>query len=337
MRTLIVSDLHLGGRLGHDVLRREAPLRALLEALEGVDRLVLLGDVVELLEGRTRQAMAVTEPVMRALGERIGSGGLVVIVPGNHDSPLVRPWVRRGPAHLTLDTLVPTDATPLLQRLAGALWPAQVEVRYPGVWLTPRVWATHGHYINRHLAPSSAFGVSRTLLGGSPTGPASPANYERSRRPSLQPASRWLPRPAAALLSDAAEVLRAWTIPRVRRRLLKPHLSPLTSRLLGLQMRHASVPALAAVAERLGVEAEYLLFGHVHRLGPLPGEDLSWWQGSPGPPWIVNCGSWLYEPLLVHRARPPHPYWPGGAVELIDDQPPRTLGLLDQLPAAALR
>ena len=30
----------------------------------------------------------------------------------------------------------------------------------------------------------------------------------------------------------------------------------------------------------------------------------------------LNTGSWLYEPLLVHRAAPPHPYWPGGAVLL---------------------
>ena len=57
-RTLVISDLHLGGRLDRDVLRRPEALDALLEALDGVERLVLLGDVVELLERRPRDALA---------------------------------------------------------------------------------------------------------------------------------------------------------------------------------------------------------------------------------------------------------------------------------------
>ncbi len=52
VRSLVVSDLHLGSITGRDVLRAPAALERLLEALDGVDRLVLLGDVVELLEGR---------------------------------------------------------------------------------------------------------------------------------------------------------------------------------------------------------------------------------------------------------------------------------------------
>ena len=52
MRTLLISDLHLGTRLEYDVLRRPATLERLLAALEGVDRLVLLGDIVELMDGR---------------------------------------------------------------------------------------------------------------------------------------------------------------------------------------------------------------------------------------------------------------------------------------------
>ena len=55
--------------------RRPAPpeaLDALLDALDGIERLVLLGDIVELAEGRPRQAMEVAEPVLRALGRRLG-------------------------------------------------------------------------------------------------------------------------------------------------------------------------------------------------------------------------------------------------------------------------
>jgi hypothetical protein len=57
--TLIVSDFHLGARLGRDVLRRPEALDALLAALDGVSRLVLLGDVVELLEGRPERSMPI--------------------------------------------------------------------------------------------------------------------------------------------------------------------------------------------------------------------------------------------------------------------------------------
>jgi len=53
VRTLIVSDLHLGLRTGVDVLRRPAALARLLEALDGVDRLVLLGDALECADRKT--------------------------------------------------------------------------------------------------------------------------------------------------------------------------------------------------------------------------------------------------------------------------------------------
>jgi hypothetical protein len=109
-----------------------------------------------------------------------------------------------------------------------------------------------------------------------------------------------------------------------------------TAALLGLQVRRASIPALARVVHRLGVEAEWVIFGHVHRAGPLPGDDDRRWCGPGGRPRIVNTGSWVYEPLLLHGAAPPHPYWPGGAVVLEDGQVPRAIGLLDHLDAKAL-
>ncbi len=96
------------------------------------------------------------------------------------------------------------------------------------------------------------------------------------------------------------------------------------------------MPALARVVHRLGIDADWVVFGHVHRLGPLPGDDPLSWQGPGGRPRILNTGSWLYEPLLVHRAAPPHPYWPGGAVLLEPDAEPRALGLLDDLGAREL-
>ena len=101
-------------------------------------------------------------------------------------------------------------------------------------------------------------------------------------------------------------------------------------------MRFASLPALSHVVGRLGVDADWVLFGHVHRLGPLPDDLQTRWRGPQGHLRLLNTGSWVYEPLLVHNATPPHPYWPGGAVILDRDQAPRAIGLLDTVPASAL-
>jgi UDP-2,3-diacylglucosamine pyrophosphatase LpxH len=336
VRTLVISDLHLGARLRRDVLRRDAALEVLLAALADVDRLVLLGDVVELLEGRTTRAMEVAEPVLRAIGTRLGREREVVLVPGNHDAPLVRPWLRANGGPATVDTAIPTDATPLLARVAAWLGPADVRVRYPGAWLSERTWATHGHYLDRHLLPESGYGIARGLLGRLPRDGATPTEYERAGGPSLTRVeavlTRWLPRPLAAAFDDLAEVLRASTMPGVRRRVLRHRLAPLTALLLGLQMRRASI----RVVHRLGVDADWVVFGHVHRCGPLPGDDVRRWCGPGGRPRIANTGAWTYEPLLLHRARPPHPYWPGGAIVLEQGGAPRALSLLEHLDAEAL-
>jgi hypothetical protein len=184
--------------------------------------------------------------------------------------------------------------------------------------------------------PESAFGVARGLFGRLPRDGATPRDYEHAR-PSLTGLEaalmRWLPRPPAALVDDVANYLRAATMPGGSPHPVGHHLAPVTSRVLGAQMRRASMPALARVAHRLGVEADWVVFGHVHRLGPLAADDPSFWQGPDDRLRIANTGSWIYEPLLLHGAAPPHPYWPGGAILLQDDGDPQPVGLLDHLGA----
>jgi predicted phosphodiesterase len=340
VRTLVVSDLHLGARLQRGVLHHPEPLAALLRALDGVERLVLLGDVVELLEGRGPQAMEIAEPVLRAVGARLGASRQVIVVPGNHDAELVRPWLLARGGSPAVDASIPLDATPELAAVASWLEPARVRVQYPGVWLSEGVWATHGHYLDRHLLPESAYGIARGLLGRLPRGGATALDYELARGPSLTRLeallTRWLPRPLAALVEDVAEVLRAATMPHVQQRLLSPRIAPLNAMLLGVQMRRASIPALARVVHRLAIDADWVIFGHVHRRGPLAGDDPQRWRGPTGRPRIANTGAWVYEPLLVHGATPPHPYWPGGAILLEESREPRAIGLLDHLDAHAL-
>jgi UDP-2,3-diacylglucosamine pyrophosphatase LpxH len=339
VRTLVVSDMHLGSRLGRDVLRVPAALDALLEAIDDVDRLVLLGEVVELLEGRGHEAMAAAEPVLRAIGARVGAEGEIVLVPGNHDAALVRGWVRSHRGVLTPDTELPPGATAALAQVVAWLGPGRVRIRYPGVWLSDGLWATHGHYLDRHLLPETAYGIGRGLLGRLPRDGATPDEYEQGG-PSLTrieaSLTSRLPTPLARRVEDAAEALRARTMPRLRGRVLRRRTAPLTSRLLGAQMRRAALPALARVVHRLGVDADWVVFGHVHRCGPVAGDDLSEWAGPHGRPRIVNTGSWVYEARLLHNASAPHPYWPGGAVLIADGAEPQALGLLDHLDAAVL-
>lgn len=326
MRTLVISDLHLGARLQQSVLVRPDALDRLLVALDDVERLVLLGDTIELLEPRPSRALDVAQNVLGMIGARLGAGREVVVVPGNHDRALVADWIDARGSDLAVDSRVPLDATPALAVLAGWLAPAQVCVRYPGVWLSDRVWATHGHYIDRRLPRRN--------------GRRTPMDYETARAWSFARMESALigalPSPLGTCVEDLAELARATTMP-LPRRVLHPRLAPVTSAALGIRMRRASIPTLATIAEDLGVDADWVLFGHVHRLGPLPGDSHGEWQGPGGRPSTLNTGSWVYEPLLVHRATPPHPYWPGGSVLIEDGRPPVARGLLDDLGHAAVR
>jgi hypothetical protein len=346
-RTLVISDFHLASRRRVCVLTSAAPLNTLLAALDGCERLVLLGDTIDLVERSEADALAVAEPIFRAIGARIGSGVEVILVPGNHDRALIRTWLREHAAELTVDSSVPIDATPVLARVAGWLAPAQVTIRYPGVWLSDRIWATHGHYLDRHLFPIGAFGITRGLGSSGSSAAWTPLDYERALRPERRLLDKHLPGPLAELFEDLAELARAWTMPRRERRrhssrplrarllrgLLSPRFAPLTAALLGGQMQRFSIPALVNVVENLGIDADWVLFGHVHRVGPLAGDDPAQWAGPGGRPRVANTGSWQYEPLLAHHAMPPHPYWPGGAIILEDGAEPRVVGLLDGFAA----
>jgi UDP-2,3-diacylglucosamine pyrophosphatase LpxH len=340
VRTLVISDLHLGSRLADDVLRAPVPRERLLREVRVADRLVLLGDTLELLGTRPDAALAAAEPVLRAIGAALGAEREVVLVPGNHDRLLIRDWLR-DVAELTLDTEVPPESGSLLGRLVACLAPARVTVRYPGVWLADGIWATHGHYLDRHLLPEGAYGVARGLLGRLPRDGATPVDYERG--PSVTALegvlTRLLPRWVAARVGDLVVALRRATVgvpltmlPRSAR------MARLRARVLGVQMRRAAMPALARVVHRLGLDgrAEAVIFGHVHRAGPREQDDAARWAGPTGAPLLYNTGSWVYEPLLLHRGEPDNVYWPGGAV-VVDDGGISVIALLDDVPANDLR
>ncbi|MDO9398717.1 MAG: metallophosphoesterase [Herbiconiux sp.] len=336
MRTLLISDLHLGTRMRRDVLRRDVALDRLCDALGSVDRLVLLGDTVEMLEGRPRQAMEAAEPVLRRIGNTLGRGKDVLLLAGNHDHELVRPWLetrREGGRPVGLSTRVPLNSNPDLQAISRWMKPARVEVRYPGVDLGDGVWAHHGHYLDRHLIRRAEVGTDATAeeyedaLGTSiaALGAGVGASLPKMVSDQLDRADGFLRRAA-----QAATITR----PIVASLPGAGLLAPANSAALGLQFRRVGLPAMSTVASALGVDATDVVFGHLHRAGPLDGDDRDEWR--PGEPRLWNTGCWVYEPLLVGGASPPRLYWPGRAI-VVDGSEITSIGLLDDLDPNELR
>jgi len=92
---------------------------------------------------------------------------------------------------------------------------------------------------------------------------------------------------------------------------------------------------MAAVVAALGLDARYVLFGHTHRAGPLPGDDAAGWT-LPGGARLMNTGSWVLDRALTGPGSG-GPYWPGGAIALDGDgTPPRAERLLDDVSGARL-
>ena len=91
------------------------------------------------------------------------------------------------------------------------------------------------------------------------------------------------------------------------------------------QQRAAS--RLAHVLRRLGITAPHVIFGHTHRSGPWPGDDQAEWR-TPAGTQVHNTGSWVYQPHFLSERPHASPYWPGTAVVVEDDGPPRLIRLL---------
>jgi hypothetical protein len=312
--------MHLGQVGGVSVLELPRPRELLLETIRQYDRVVLLGDVVELAESHDSHSFPIAEAVLRAIGGALRPGAEIVLVPGNHDHALIRTWSRGQGQSLEREAIVPHDASPLLAQVVDWLGAARVQVRYPGVWLSDEIWATHGHYLNHYLRPVSSVGLLHPRHRQRPADPRLPAEYEyianSPAKPHMRdglPPQRWHDR----------------AVPQV--------LAPLLTRLLARQVRNHSLPALAHAVYALGVQAPWVVFGHVHRLGPMPGDAAAPWAGLTAGQRLLNTGSWRFEPVIDHRIHPPHPYWPGGAVAINDDGIPRAIGLLDGLTEADFR
>jgi hypothetical protein len=352
VRTVVISDLHLGSRARRDLLRRPALRDRLMAVIEGADELVVLGDALELREVTLEDGLAVAGPFLEDAAEALG-GGRVVLVPGNHDHGLAEPVVRAaGRAGLGLERRVPPPSGGPLERLARRLGGTTLELVYPGVWIRPAIYATHGHYLDLHNAVPTlemlAVALSARLDGGPPGPGARPGDYEAAIARAYGPILRLgQATPPARAEAGADLSLRAWQklttddpsasarlvteilFPRAVAGVNRLGLGPFVDTLSGEILRRAGLEAIGEVVDRLGIEADWVLFGHTHRSGPWPGRDDPREWTVRGGTRLVNTGSWVYQPGFLPEAVGGGPYWPGVVAEIEDDGPPVLRALLE--------
>jgi predicted phosphodiesterase len=354
MRTALVSDLHLGSAAGEDLLRDRGIRARLLEQLAEADRLVLLGDSLELRDLPIAVVLERAAPFFEELGTAM-AGREVVLVPGNHDHRLAGPLLERldiGGEELGLEHRGAPEGD-ADRGVAALLGDARLEVAYPGLWVRDDVYAFHGHYMDLELRVPRAECVAAAAVmrvTGRPPDPATPGDYERALRPvyaladglaqsgalgnsrATRASERlwgWFgqetggrPRPgrrlAATAISRGGIPAAVWSLNRLLGASFEPDLS-------ARAISRGGIEAAAATAQRLRIGAEHVITGHTHRAGPLS-PDGRW--DIPGGGLLHNTGNWIFTPVLHPPGARPGPYWPGTITWLGDDGPPRREPLL---------
>jgi len=370
MRTAIVSDLHLGAASEADLLSRPDVFDVLADAIRGVDRLVLLGDVVEFRDRPFTEAMEVAKPVLRKLAEF--SDGEVIIVPGNHDNRFISSWLEaraiRGAKPLGLSEKARLDLWPASE-LRDSMPDAKLRISYPGVWLRDDVYATHGHYLDRHLTIPTferlGLALVERTLGLAPTGPDplappddessdEPEDYERIAAPvfaflyALAQAGAGEKHPGGTPTKRIWDTLtggdtrsakvRGWllgsvALPGAVGVANRLGIGPVRADISPNAISRAGVDAMSDVVERLEIDAKWVLFGHTHRRGPLADEDA--WVTENGAT-LLNTGSWVHSPGLLRSSSAGSAYWPGTVCLIDDEEDPVLVHLLDEWTRAEL-
>jgi predicted phosphodiesterase len=359
VRTAVISDLHLGAHNDADMLRRPGALERLIAALEGADRLVLLGDTLELRERPVAALLELVRPLFEALAPTL-AGKSVTLVPGNHDHQLGQPWLARAqlagrPLGSENEWTVTVDETDGPAGVLASWLPrSEVTLAYPGVRLEDGTYATHGHYLDLYLTVPRVESIAASVvarLGGRTADCTSADDFEAVVAPIYGFHAGMAEGASGAALARGATVSRSvWrratgdgrvgrvlvgrvTIPAAVATLNRLKIGPFSATLSGEELRRAGLLAMGRVAETLAPDAEHVLFGHTHRAGPLPGDDWAEWSTLSGKR-LWNSGNWYLESTFVGGMAERSPYWPGTIVWLEPGRAPRIENALRGYAAA---
>jgi len=331
--TAVISDLHLGALNEADMLRRPGVVERLVDALRRADRVVLLGDTLELRERPVAALLGVVRPIFERLAPAL-AGKPVALVPGNHDHQLGEPWLGRErlagrPLAAENEWRVPPgDDHGPAGALASWLPRSELTLAYPGLRLEDGTYATHGQYLDLYLTVPRVESLTASAvfrLSGR-EGCSSAADYEAVMAPIYGFHAGLAEGATGAALARGATLSRSvWgratgdgrlarflvgqvTIPAVVAALNRLKIGPFSPVLTGEELRRAGLVAMARVADVLAPDASAVLFGHTHRAGPLPGDDEAEWRTLAGTQ-LYNSGNWYLESAFVRDER--SPYWPG--------------------------
>jgi Calcineurin-like phosphoesterase len=156
VRALVLSDTHFGAWTGDDLLRHDWARDRLAPQLDGIDEVVLLGDLFDFLFATVPDAFAAADPFFDLLADKL-DGKRLVWLAGNHD----RHIMARELETLTEEVLAtgePPEAVGpgIRQRnyfqrfLARRLPETEVAIEYPS-YAVGDVICCHGHYLDAHV------------------------------------------------------------------------------------------------------------------------------------------------------------------------------------------
>ena len=189
---MVISDTHFGAWTGRDLLREDFFLARLAPALDGVDEVILLGDLYDFLFGSVADAVDAAAGLLRLVAEKL-PGKRFVFLAGNHDHHLVhRDEENQLEAALARGETLRPDGGAIHEPPGPAFFQRFLEARLPGVeveiayptYSFAGVLCTHGHYLDPHARMSGSRGsrlLTRTLwaiAAGGPEEPTCEADYE---------------------------------------------------------------------------------------------------------------------------------------------------------------
>ena len=346
MLTAVLSDLHLGTRSQADVLRRPHIREILFAGLQRADRIVFLGDVLELREQSLPDVLEIALPFFAELGEALPDKPITMLA-GNHDHRVVADWLeelRLDQTPLGLEQRTGAQSSRIGRLIAEQLPGNELELAYPGIWLRPGTYAHHGHYIDAHMTiprlEAIAISATARATGGLPPAPRTPDDYEaamtplyafayalaqgnsRARRVLGMDLSRRMWKRIDGTRDLRSQALRKVAVPSAVWAINRAGMGPFEAALSGAALRDSGLAGMRELIAALELGATEVVYGHTHRPGPLPKDDTATWAG------LHNTGSWLYEPNLLQTTAGDSPYWPGCVLFVEDDQPPRLERLL---------